>query len=139
MLELWEISVFQILFIIRDTYKKIGVKTWPCWLSESPSTLRSACVPRTQSSRAYVVFGWPKMVGSGWLTVSCEPHPFRLCLSNQDVILKAPKWISFLIGTEVAAAPGIASSWYDHRFVPRQSSCQRCGRRKVSYTAEQAY
>lgn len=42
-------------------------------------------------------------------------------------------------GTEVAAAPGVASSWHDHRFALRQSSCQRCGRKRVSYTAEQAY
>lgn len=42
LLELWEIFVFHILFIIKvKPIKKIDMETWTCWLSEFPSTLRS--------------------------------------------------------------------------------------------------
>lgn len=42
-------------------------------------------------------------------------------------------------GTEVATASGPASSWDDNWLVQRQSSCERCRRRKVPHTAKQTY
>lgn len=88
---------FVLLYNKSHTYKKIGVERWTYWLSESPSTLSSACVPRTHRVAQIMLFRWPEMVGSGWLTVSCEPHSSLrawLCLSNEDQILKAPKGIT---------------------------------------------
>jgi hypothetical protein len=67
-----------------------------------------------------------------------RPHSFRHAFTGSSKLLSR-LILSFFTGIEVAAAPGIASSWYDHRFVSRQGSCQRCGRREVSNTVEQAY
>lgn len=57
LLELWEIFVFHILFIIKvKPIKKIDMETWTCWLSEFPSTLRSACVPEIQRVAQSMLF-----------------------------------------------------------------------------------